>query len=370
MPVFVYNICCFLFAISLLSVGLRLYCRKLTKAGLGWDDGLVVVSAAIVVAQFVLSIYLWTPGWTRDSLRELGYGSRTVLCLLLLFELLHLTSMCLAKLSALCLYARIFIQDKFRLACKFAGATVLLIYVSIFIQIMTVSDIAIALWQDPIVKGPDNMKVVDTTISVLNIVGNLAILFIPIFPIWKLQMKVKTKINLTILFCLGICVVVVSCVRLSFVVRQNYDTDTLLAYGSRDMQLNVLEPELAILCLCLPVLRPICSKLVDKLKAGKKQPRVNGKSSIVVSSSQDNDKNPSIASWKEVIAGDSSKYDVYIHGGASNPPATKPSQSPYRQKIQPRFAISPQRLPKLPEASDIKVDKSWSVSYESASLMR
>lgn len=69
---------------------------------------------------------------------------------------------------------------------------------------MTVSDIAIALWQDPIVKGPDNMKVVDTTISVLNIVGNLAILFIPIFPIWKLQMKVKTKINLTILFCLGI----------------------------------------------------------------------------------------------------------------------------------------------------------------------
>lgn len=57
MPVFVYNICCFLFAISLLSVGLRLYCRKLTKAGLGWDDGLVVVSAAIVVAQFVLSIY-------------------------------------------------------------------------------------------------------------------------------------------------------------------------------------------------------------------------------------------------------------------------------------------------------------------------
>ncbi|KAI1207602.1 uncharacterized protein F4807DRAFT_469127 [Annulohypoxylon truncatum] len=370
MSFIVFSISCLVFVSSLVSLGLRLYSRKLTKAGLDWDDGLIVAAEAIVIALFGLSIYLWDPGWSRDSLRELGHSSHTVLTLLLLFEVLHLTAMFLAKLSALYLYARIFIQDKFRLACKLAAVTVILIYIVMFVDVMTVSDIAIALWQNPIIGGPSSMKAVDVTVSILNIVGNATILFLPIPPIWKLQMKVKTKINLTIVFCLGICVAVVSCIRLSFVIRQDYDTDTLMAYGSRDMHLNVLEPELAIFCLSLPIIRPLWLKLREKYRAARGQPCVDDKSSIAAASGHENDDDRNLVSWKEVIAGDTSKYDIYIHGGTSKATGTKPGQSPYRQRLQPRFAASPHRQPMPPQSSQIKVDKSWSVSYESASLMR
>ncbi|KAI2463927.1 hypothetical protein F4781DRAFT_440069 [Annulohypoxylon bovei var. microspora] len=368
MAVFVFVTSCLMFVSSLLSIGLRLYSKNLTKAGLGWDDGLIVVSAVITVALFGLSIHLWDIGWSRDSLQDLGYDEHTILTLLLLFEVMYLLAMCLAKLSAVYLYARIFIQDKFRLMCKIAGAMVILVYITMFVEAVTISDIAIALWKDPVIGAPANMQAADLAISILNVVGNLAILLIPIPPIWKLQMKVKTKINLTILFCLGICVAVVSCIRLSLVIHQNYGLDSLIAYGSRDMHLHVLEPELAIFSLSLPVLHPLWVKLRERFYRTGEQSPDNHKMRNMAPVSRENE-NESPVSWRDVIGGDSSKYDVYIYGGTSKSTATKKGQSPNRQRSRPSFAMSPHKQPKPPQLAHITVDKSWSVSYESASFI-
>lgn len=54
-PIFV--VIFFFFTLSLFSVALRLYSRWLMKAGIGWDDGLIIVAMACCVALFGLSCY-------------------------------------------------------------------------------------------------------------------------------------------------------------------------------------------------------------------------------------------------------------------------------------------------------------------------
>ncbi|KAI0121909.1 hypothetical protein F4814DRAFT_445859 [Daldinia grandis] len=269
----VFAVSCTIFTSSLVAVGLRLHSRRLAK-GIGWDDGFILVAVVLEIALFAVSAYLWNEGYYRVSPDRIDRG---ILCVLLLFESLYLSSMFFTKLSAICLYRRIFIHKPFRAIYLIVGSIITLLYIAVFIEAFTLSEVAADLWGRPIFGHVVDNKKVDIGDASFNMITNVVVLILPIPPIWTLNMKVRSKINLTVLFGLGLCVTVVSCVRINALLRADkYITATVVSYGSRDMHLRVLEPELAIFSLCLPVLRPFWLKVregyccfTERLRSGR-----------------------------------------------------------------------------------------------------
>ncbi|KAI1455167.1 hypothetical protein F4805DRAFT_290845 [Annulohypoxylon moriforme] len=137
------------------------------------------------------------------------------------------------------------------------------------------------------------------------------------------------------------------------------------------MHLNVLEPELAILCLSLLTLRPLWVNLRERFRPASVQSSVDEKSTNLTPVSREDGESRTPVSWRDVIEGDSSKYDVYIHAKRTKSITSTSSQPPYRPRVRPCYAASPHRQPKPPQPpqpSYITIDKSWSVSYHTASL--
>ncbi|KAI0836928.1 hypothetical protein F5Y06DRAFT_298164 [Hypoxylon sp. FL0890] len=358
------------FTLSLLAVGLRLYSRKLTRAGLGWDDGLILIATTIAVALFGLSIFIWNSGYDRISLAGLVESNQAVLSFLLVFQVLYLISMCLVKLSALCLYKRIFIQEKFQSLCTILAAIAIFLYIAVFVETVTISEMADDIWDNPDLGKSINKKKVDIGIAIFNVLGNVVVVFLPIPPIWKLQMRVRTKISLTILFCLGLCVTVVSFLRLTLAVRADYSSDELIAYGSRDMHLQVLEPELAIFSLCLPVLHPLWRKLVEKYRGLRKQTRQSSQTSDLTPLNRHVDDGRSM-DWMEALAhGGLPQYHVSIKGGRQTPTSEKQGQnSPNKIRRKRSFLRSPSREARPPQLPRISVGRTFDISYEAATAI-
>ncbi|KAI1385418.1 uncharacterized protein F4822DRAFT_432269 [Hypoxylon trugodes] len=356
---------CVVCALSLLSVVLRVYSRILTKAGLGWDDKLVLVAEAIGIALFGLSVYLWGPGHGRlpSKAPVSQYDTHSILSLLLFFESLYLFSMCLAKLSALCLYVRIFVQSTFRLVCKVIGIITILVYVGLLIQTFTSSQIALALWDHLDEKQLMSKRKFDIVTVALNVLGDVIIITLPVYPVWKLQTRIKTKISLTILFSLATCVAVVSCIRLGFIAYADYDTYSLFAYSSRDLYFHVLEPELAIFCLNLPALFPLWQRLHKKHSTAEGQRYENYHMNNLTPFGGKTDGERSLR-WEEVIAGDSARYNVDIVARTpSSASASHLSAKPDAHAHGSKHALAGlNRRDGNPQSADIKVKKTWQVS--------
>ncbi|KAI1371286.1 hypothetical protein F4677DRAFT_464382 [Hypoxylon crocopeplum] len=357
-----------MFTSCIISIVLRLYSRKLTKTGLGWDDGLILVATALAIALFGLSIYTWDVGYERLMFIAPGRDRHMILSLLLSINILYKLCMCFTKFSAICLYTRIFIERKFRFICKIVGVIIGLFYIYVFIQSFTLSEIAVRLWNNANLEKDMNNKRADSGMAIFNIVGNVVVLALPIRPLWKLQMRTKTKISLTVLFFLGICVAVVSAIRLSYILQSGYDTTMLINYGSRDMHLQVLETELAIFSLCLPVLRPVWHKLRENYSsATEKSTNSHRMSSITTDSRICHDDDH--ARWSGIIADENQpRYDVEVRAEAPSPTEDKSDLcDTFKQILRPE----PRREEvKPPQLAHISVDKCWHISYEAAAASR
>ncbi|OTA96586.1 hypothetical protein M434DRAFT_27733 [Hypoxylon sp. CO27-5] len=358
----VFDTSALLFALSLLAVGLRIYSRRLTKAGFGWDDGLILFATILEVALFILSIWIWNAGYDRVSLIGLMGDDDTIITFLLMFQVLYLFSMCFAKLSALFLYRRIFVQKKFQRVCKIIGIIVVILYVAAFAQTLTIGEMADSIWHNPDLGKTIDRHKVDIGIAFFNVLGNVVIILLPIPPIWKLQMQVKTKISLTILFSLGLGVTVVSCIRLHISVQKNYSPDVLIAYGSRDMRLQVLEPELAIFSLCLPILRPLWRKLVEKYGGIRKKPHEsrqtsNTSSSIPLIRKEIDEERP--MDWREALGCGDTQTSITTE---------KDQTSAFSARYNPNSVGSPSRQTQPPQLAHINAGRPLDISYQEDSI--
>ncbi|KAI1468216.1 uncharacterized protein F4812DRAFT_458648 [Daldinia caldariorum] len=348
----VFAISCVIFAASLVAVGLRLYSRWLT-VGFGWDDGFILTAVALEIALFTVSIYLWNGGHCRISL---SHVNNSMLSMLLVFETLYLFSMCFTKLSAISLYMKIFVHKWFRTTCRITGFFIALLYIAVLVETFTLSELAAQIWGKEPFGIVVNSRKVDIGTAVFNVLSNVIVLLLPIKPIWGLQMRTRVKINLTILFSLGICVTVVSCVRISALVRADY---MKAMTNVRDMHLRVLEPELAIFSLCLPLLRPYWDKIRESYGYVTHQLRSGYQFSRVTPSKLESHDGESSRPWREPTANVTT-----IKANTSISPADRLGfYNALKQKSKSVFVGNPTQKP---EPVAIKVERSWYISYEAA----
>lgn len=185
---------------------------------------------------------------------------------MLLDEFAYVCSINCIKLSLLCLYNRIFSQHSHPRLRKASIA------LGVFITFYGIAHICVDMLQciplsglwDPTVKAycyPFATQIY--TIAAINILTDMAVLLLPIRPIWHLQISHARKAQLTAMFTLGGLVCIVSIARMFFIGKMNSADPT---WDDVDIGFcSGIELFLGIVAASLPACRPLLVRLHEKL---------------------------------------------------------------------------------------------------------
>jgi hypothetical protein len=118
-------------------------------------------------------------------------------------EVVYVINLALIKISILVMYCRIFPLPSFRIAAWILSiATIIWSFMFIFICIFQCTPIARA-WNPTIPGTCLYLRGIFIGNAVPNIVTDAAILMMPLYPVWKLHVRLIQRITLTAIFLLG-----------------------------------------------------------------------------------------------------------------------------------------------------------------------
>ncbi|KAI0449395.1 hypothetical protein F5B21DRAFT_520258 [Xylaria acuta] len=284
--------------LTIVVVGLRLCSRRLTPAGFGWDDCFILIATLLVNGMLVVAGFLIYLGFglpvrkiAPDDLKKVTELDRT-------FRFLFLLCICSVKLSALFFYLRVFgtrtlrsnrvphpsssgniypgtntslsgVRPSLRPFCRLTEGNSLR-FTYIFLICIVVAWSLANIVQELAVCAPNKPMCVyqrntDLGICVFNAGGDLLILLLPLWPIWRLQMNKGTKMGLSVVFLLGTDDRR-GFLRFEAIVHTDYGGD-YNGTSMKSVNYAILEPNFAILCISLPMLQPLLRKALSYSKA-------------------------------------------------------------------------------------------------------
>ncbi|KAI1754242.1 hypothetical protein F4782DRAFT_528677 [Xylaria castorea] len=251
----------FLF-LCLLVVGARVWSRMRTDGGLGSDDYTIIASLVFAIATHIIGLWGCANGYGKHAANLTEHQATDSFKSFYLAQITYKISLCLTKSSILLLYLRIFGGVKwFRRTCY-----VLLIIIGSYYTAATM----VTIFQcNPVVaafdKNVTNSKCINIgpfwyTNAVLSITSDVVILLMPMPLIYALQMSRLKKSALIFVFALGTLVVVASILRFPTLDLPVKSPDPL--YDIKTAMWTMIEMSLAIICACLPQIRPLATKLL------------------------------------------------------------------------------------------------------------
>lgn len=316
--------CTAIIALTLLFVFLRLLSRKLSRAGYWWDDLLTVIAAVFSIICCLLLLLQLSNGYARhiSSFNSAVAAQKTkaFLRVLLVFEVFLHTATTIAKLSVLAFYYRIFPILRFRrLVVWIGGASVAFAVSVVFSAIFRCRPIDYAWDQgDGSIKGHCfGVQGFFIGSGSCNVGLNMLIFIIPMPLLWRLQVTVRQQIVLTMLFTLAGFVVIVSIIWV-VVVSRVQQSDVTWSYVDAGIW-SALEPSMAVICACIPSIRPLANIFASAPLLRSTLP-----STVGISSSRrvlESGKRPSDGTFTELYEADDLRplgHDVSVRGGRVN----------------------------------------------------
>ncbi|KAI0105714.1 hypothetical protein GGR51DRAFT_560187 [Nemania sp. FL0031] len=237
----------------LVALVLRVVSRFYIALRLGWDDALVFAASVFSFAQTILFALLVFGG--------LGYHAQTVPPpnqfsipkVLFSFELFHIISLNLGKLSALFFYLKLFNNKSIARITKWCilavslGTTGLVLWQFLFCHPLK------RMFEWDGLENCGDRQPLYVAVCVWSIFTDLLVLVVPLPIIWKLKMERNQKLRLSWLFAAGLSVTATSIVRLAYIVTIDYHNDFSF-HSVPSTFLAVLEPPETILCVSLPMI--------------------------------------------------------------------------------------------------------------------
>ncbi|KAH7067458.1 hypothetical protein BKA63DRAFT_118165 [Paraphoma chrysanthemicola] len=252
-----------LFVLSLLFVALRLYTRlRLKNEPLGLDDYLMFVgqvlnagnlACCITGGFFGLGKHIWSLG---------PFEMRQITIITFAYVFVYAWSVCIIKFSIIALYRRIF------------GMT----WLGYFCIVLTMGylmtwHIVVPLYARPISfywdqwYGGEGKLLVDEAefylaTGIINLIGDVLILIVPVQSVIKLQMGRTQKIAICVMFLLGSFVCFASLYRIVTISHLVKTTD--ISWAKSDVFIwSSVEPSVGIISGCLPTLRPLLKYILE-----------------------------------------------------------------------------------------------------------
>jgi len=223
----------------------------------------------------------------------------------------------LTKASILLLYLRLFVQKPFRIICwvlmGFVGAFgVSTLGASIF-QCMPIT----RSWNKAIKGNCINTTEFWYANAAFSILGDIIILVLPMPVIYQLRLRLNQKISLMAVFALGGFIIVTSVLRMTTLDTTSKSPDPTWEVGATTW--TIIEPNIAIICACLPLFRMPLARLFPKLFPGTEPSRSAGNIPFSYAGQSKNDWTPSqvghhqdIKQQASVVAGPDSGSEEFI----------------------------------------------------------
>ncbi|KAJ5782854.1 hypothetical protein N7457_004628 [Penicillium paradoxum] len=279
-------------ALSTLVVAMRFYARLGLMKMTGREDWAILISLVFSLIYLALvAAQLHYKMGVHSYLLSSHVLQQQLKCLWAAIPMYN-ASLAFTKFSILFQYLRIFPARSFRYACYIMMAIVAT-YSSWAIVSGFVNCVPVAkFWNDDLPGNCLSFEAVWFFNASMNITTDVALLLLPMPLLSKLQLPRSQKLALMGIFAIGLLVVVTSILRLSSLRQVATSTDTSRTYSvpiREDQQLTA-EPDdnvaasywtaaecnVAIICSCLPFLRPIISRIFPKLFVASSYNHYNG----------------------------------------------------------------------------------------------
>ncbi|KAL4789422.1 hypothetical protein BDV19DRAFT_397043 [Aspergillus venezuelensis] len=253
-------------ALATLTTVLRFISLQMRRVKPGAAEYLIVAALVIVYIFIAIQWILSVAGGAGRHVAEVDPSSVIVtLKTILPLEALYGIVMSLVKTSIMVFYLKIFGTKKsFRISVGITMTIVWLWAISVVLETLLLCRPLAFNWDTTIPGGScGNRNATYVVAGTLNLVTDLMVMGLPIPHIWRLQLGVAKKIALSVVFCMGLLVSIISIVRL--VALMAIDFNDITHSVQMGVLWTVVEPELAILCANMPILKPVLSRMFPKL---------------------------------------------------------------------------------------------------------
>ncbi|KAM5344206.1 hypothetical protein ACJ41O_012743 [Fusarium nematophilum] len=168
-------------------------------------------------------------------------------------QIVYVTLLASVKASMLCFFIRVFPTPFMQKASKAALVFVAMWLIAYLGSCIFLCQPVSAQWTGQGKCGA-YIPMIQSLIAT-NAIGDLIIMAMPMHSIWNLQTRRADKIGITSCFALGLACVVCAVFRLIYISTVDLNTNVTGTMPTT-IFLFILEPNLAILCVSIPMLRP------------------------------------------------------------------------------------------------------------------
>ncbi|EFQ34804.1 hypothetical protein CGRA01v4_01681 [Colletotrichum graminicola] len=236
-------------------VGLRFTSRHLQNAKYLIDDYTMLAALAILIGNMIMNLILVEGGIGlhsgRLNLEQTQFLNRTMIGA----EILYVNGVNMYKVALLLLYLRIFPMREVRKGALICGSLTtgwtLACVIAASIQCLPI----VKVWEPWRPGYCINLFLTQLCISVPSIIVDIAILYLPIPHVLKLQMNRAQRVLVLFTFLLGSYVVFCSIYR--FKIFLGYTPDDVPYSLAQGLAWNIIELSSGIVSACLPTLGPI-----------------------------------------------------------------------------------------------------------------
>ncbi|RAL02894.1 uncharacterized protein BO80DRAFT_402628 [Aspergillus ibericus CBS 121593] len=251
-------------SLASITVALRLYTRVHLVRKPGWDDLLIAVSLATDIVFFVFLVIESKNGLAENQADLSPDEIRNQLKALWITIPLYNLSLTLTKLSLVFLYRRLFPTKTYRILL-----TITLVFVIISGLWMVLSTLLFcipiaAFWDHSLPRTCLPASVVWCLNAGLQISTDLILVILPLPILASLRLPKRQKAALLVIFALGFFVCATSIVRLTTIIELIRTPDFTEGNGLAATW-SFVESNVAIICACLPPLRPLLIRFCPHL---------------------------------------------------------------------------------------------------------
>ncbi|KAG8161017.1 hypothetical protein KVR01_009281 [Diaporthe batatas] len=245
-------------AVVVLRFGLRT-CRKVQ---FGLDDWSMAASLILVWGLYAVAVHAILYAGTSPYWEYNAYTTGELM--LWIGQLLYVSSITTVKVSVLSTYLRIFPTRFVKWGAGIIGTIAIMWFLStILVSIFLCQPVARS-WDLSIPGTCFDGKLFLLGNSIPNILTDMAILCLPIYEVYHLQVSLAKKLGLCLVFMLGSLVVIVSIYRLRILIEIHSNTsesDSELIMSMNEISIwTVVEPAAGMISASLPSLGPLFSQ--------------------------------------------------------------------------------------------------------------
>ncbi|MCJ1405114.1 hypothetical protein MMC11_008340 [Xylographa trunciseda] len=250
----------------------RLYVKIFMTRKFGWDDASCVVATLFTIAYFTVGVIGVTQCHVGVHLWNVTLGdflSNTNIIDVYLSEILASPGFMFIKITFFLLYLQLFRPVRsLRIAIYIGLVFTLLAYTSFTIAWFALGTPSThETWQQHFL-GPEQTKGngLDWPIPAIGLAGDIYILVIPLVGIYGLQLPMRRKIGVAMVFLTGVLAIIASILRIVYTVAVSSNTLSDLTYNLMPVQLTIIvEMTLGVTVSCMPAFSHMLHQHVSSL---------------------------------------------------------------------------------------------------------